>query len=97
MPRQDAVSVKAKRPAATAAPARPAAPETGKPVAASRIIAKALWQHDFDQANPAATPEQRKENWAAARTRYLAIGKQLERRLAKDGYVIQPRDAAGRE
>jgi hypothetical protein len=56
----------------------------------ARAIARVLWTHDFDAANPTATVEQRKEGWAASRAHYMKLGKQVEKRLARQGFVIQP-------
>jgi hypothetical protein len=61
----------------------------GKEKPASRAIARVLWQHDFKTANPEATPEQRKEGWAQARTQYVKLGKQVQKRLERAGFVIQ--------
>jgi hypothetical protein len=83
----EAEGAKPKRSARAAA--RAASGETpGKPKPASRAIARALWQHDFETANPDATAEQRKEGWTKARAQYVKLGKQVQKRLERAGFVI---------
>ena len=75
-------------------PAKPEKPAATPALATDRVTAralgKALWDHDFRKDNPEAAPEQRREAWTAARTDYLRAGRQMHRRLAKEGFVITP-------
>lgn len=57
---------------------------------AARIIGHTIWEHDFDSANPEATAEERKQGWAAARARYMRLGKQVQGRLRRRGLLAGP-------
>jgi hypothetical protein len=86
---------------ANATPANAGAKATGpaaKPQnSAARIIGQTIWEYDFDSSNPSATAAERKQGWAAARARYIRLGKQVQARLLRRGLLIGPAGDAAKE